>query len=61
MYEVGERGDSGKFLTSPLQRWYRDLTTPIFLKLFANSKASDWIYSYSVDWDKPLATNTVER
>jgi 2-polyprenyl-6-methoxyphenol hydroxylase-like FAD-dependent oxidoreductase len=56
VYEVGERGDSAKFLTSPLQRLYRDLTTPIFLKLFANPKASEWIYSYSVDWDTPVTS-----
>ena len=56
VYEVGERSDSGKFLTSPLQRLYRDLTTPIFLKLFANPKASEWIYSYSVDWDTPVTS-----
>jgi 2-polyprenyl-6-methoxyphenol hydroxylase-like FAD-dependent oxidoreductase len=60
IYEVGERGDSGKFLTSPLQQRYRDLVTPIFLKLFANPKASDWIYSYKVDWDTPMALHAVE-
>src|SRR6266487_1571080 len=55
MFEVGERGDSSKFVTRPLQQWFRDLTTPIFLKLFANPKASDWIYSYKVNWDEPLS------
>ncbi len=58
MFEVGERGDSSKFVTRPLQQWFRDLTTPIFLKLFANPKASDWMYSYRVDWDAPIPAHT---
>ena len=60
MFELGQRGDSGKFVTRPLQQWFRDLTTPIFLKLFANPKASDWIYSYRVDWDAPVTTATAD-
>jgi hypothetical protein len=40
-----------------MQQWFRDLTTPIFLKLFANPKASDWVYSYRVDWDEPIRTS----
>jgi 2-polyprenyl-6-methoxyphenol hydroxylase-like FAD-dependent oxidoreductase len=58
MFELGQRGDSGKFVTRPMQQWVRDLTTPIFLKLFANPKASDWIYSYKVDWDQPIRADT---
>jgi 2-polyprenyl-6-methoxyphenol hydroxylase-like FAD-dependent oxidoreductase len=54
MYEVGERGDAGKYVVEPLKQWFRDLTTPIFLKLFANPKASDWMYSYRLDWDEPI-------
>ncbi len=61
MFELGEHGDSGKFMTSPLQQWFRDLSTPIFLKLFANPKASDWIYSYQVDSDTPVTLRSVER
>ena len=57
MYELGERSDSGKYVTNPMQRLVRDVTTPIFLKLFANPNASDWIYSYQVDWDTPISTN----
>jgi hypothetical protein len=57
MFEVGQRGDAGKFVTRPLQQWFRDLTTPIFLKLFANPKASDWIYSYRVNWDAPMTAD----
>jgi 2-polyprenyl-6-methoxyphenol hydroxylase-like FAD-dependent oxidoreductase len=57
MFDLGQRSDSGKFITRPLQQWFRDLTTPVFLKLFANPKSSDWIYSYRVDWDTPISTN----
>ncbi len=55
MFELGQRSDSGKFVTRPMQQWFRDLTTPIFLKLFANPKASDWIYSYKVNWGEPVS------
>ena len=51
MYEVGVRGDAGKHVIDPRKQWFRDLTTPIFLKLFANPKASDWMYSYRINWD----------
>jgi len=34
--------------------WFRDLLAPLFLKLFANPAALDWIYSYKVDWDEPV-------
>jgi 2-polyprenyl-6-methoxyphenol hydroxylase-like FAD-dependent oxidoreductase len=54
MFELGQRSDSGKFVTGRVQQWVRDLTTPLFLKLFANPKASDWIYSYQVDWSVPV-------
>jgi 2-polyprenyl-6-methoxyphenol hydroxylase-like FAD-dependent oxidoreductase len=54
MYDVGEHGDSGKHAVKPMQQWFRDLTTPIFLKLFANPKASEWMYAYRVNWDGPI-------
>lgn len=57
MFDLGQRSDSGKFITRPLQQWFRDLTTPVFLKLFANTKASNWIYSYRVDWDTLISTD----
>src|ERR1700730_644514 len=53
MYEAGSRGDSGKHMLHPMQQWFRDLTMPVFLKLFANPKVSDWMYSYKVAWDEP--------
>lgn len=59
MYEVGERGDSGKHVVDPMKQWFRDLTTPFFLKLFANPKASDWMYSYRVNWDAPAIAQTI--
>jgi 2-polyprenyl-6-methoxyphenol hydroxylase-like FAD-dependent oxidoreductase len=55
MFEVGKHGDAGKHAIGPIQQWFRDLTTPIFLKLFANPKASDWMYSYRVDWDASVS------
>lgn len=58
MYDVGKNGDAGKHATTPMQQWFRDLTTPFFLKLFANPKASDWMYSYRVNWNEPVTTYT---
>jgi 2-polyprenyl-6-methoxyphenol hydroxylase-like FAD-dependent oxidoreductase len=54
MFEVGKHGDAGKHAIGSIQQWLRDLTTPIFLKLFANPQASNWMYSYRVDWDSPV-------
>ena len=56
MYEVGVKGDSGKYETRPLQQWFRDLLTPIFLKLFVNPKASDWMFFYRVNCEVPVET-----
>jgi 2-polyprenyl-6-methoxyphenol hydroxylase-like FAD-dependent oxidoreductase len=59
MFDVGHRGDSGKHVVGTFKQWFRDVTTPVFLKLFANPKASDWMYSYRVDWKtKAEAFNT---
>jgi len=60
MYEVGVRGDAGKHVIDPMKQWFRDLTTPIFLKLFANPKASDWMYSYRIDWDAQVEGATAD-
>ena len=57
MYQAGQQGDSGKHATTAGQQWFRDLTTPFFLKLFANAKAADWMYSYRVNWDQPLSSH----
>ncbi len=58
MYEVAERGDSGKFATRPFQQWMRDLMTPIFLSLFANPKASEWMYTFKIAWDERVKMDT---
>jgi 2-polyprenyl-6-methoxyphenol hydroxylase-like FAD-dependent oxidoreductase len=55
VFDVGQRGDSGKHVVRPMQQWFRDVTTPVFLKLFANPKASDWMYSYRVDWETKIS------
>lgn len=57
-YDVGVRGDAGKHMVRPTQVWFRDLTAPIFLKLFANEKASAWIYSYRVEWEPTVEAVT---
>jgi 2-polyprenyl-6-methoxyphenol hydroxylase-like FAD-dependent oxidoreductase len=57
MYEVGERSDSGKYAINPFKQWFRDVTTPFFLKRFANPNASDWMYSYRVDWNTKVSPN----
>lgn len=54
IYKMGVNGDLGKHKVKPFDVWFRDLATPIFLKLFANEKASRWIYSYRVDWETPV-------
>ena len=54
MFKVGEQGDMGKHAVRPMQQWFRDLATPIFVKLFANPKASHWMYAYKVEWDRPV-------
>ena len=54
MFEAGKHGDAGKHAIRPMQQWFRDLTTPIFLKLFVTPKVNDWLYSYRVDWEAPV-------
>ena len=49
---------SASTVVRPMQQWFRDLMSPIFLKLFANPKASKWMYSYRVDRETPVVTNT---
>ena len=61
MFDLGQRSDQGKFATTGVQRWIRDLTTPLFLKLFANPKASAWIYDFRINWDSLVETDRVHR
>ncbi|HET9224404.1 MAG TPA: hypothetical protein VFO07_17965, partial [Roseiflexaceae bacterium] len=44
-----------KVASNPVQVWFRDLMMPVFLKLFANPAALDWIYDYKVDWEAPVS------
>ena len=53
-----ERGNN-KAASNPISRWFRDLMLPIFLKSFADSTALDELYTYTVDWEAPVA-NSVE-
>ncbi len=54
MVQHGRNAGQGKVMTHPIQVWFRDRLAPLFLKLFANSAALDWIYSYQVNWDEPV-------
>ena len=45
-----------KLATSSFQVWLRDLIMPLVLRLTANPAALDWIYTYTVDWDRPIGT-----
>lgn len=58
MVQHGRNAGQGKVITHPIQVWLRDRLTPVFLKLFANPKALDWIYSYQVDWNGPACNTT---
>ena len=54
MVQHGRSAGQGKVMTNPIQVWFRDRLAPLFLKLFANPAALDWVYSYKVDWDTPV-------
>lgn len=58
MVQYGRSLSRQKVLTNPIQVEFRDRLMPIFLKLFANPAALEWIYSYQVDWDEPVARST---
>lgn len=54
MVQHGRNVSYTKVMTHPIQVWFRDLSMPLIFKLFANPAALDWIYSYQVDWNKPV-------
>jgi hypothetical protein len=41
-------------MTNPIQVWFWELLMPFFLQRSANPTATDWIYSFKVDWDAPV-------
>jgi 2-polyprenyl-6-methoxyphenol hydroxylase-like FAD-dependent oxidoreductase len=45
-----------KAMANPIQIWLRDLMLPHFLKANANDTALDWLYSYPLDWENPIAS-----
>jgi 2-polyprenyl-6-methoxyphenol hydroxylase-like FAD-dependent oxidoreductase len=55
MVRHGRNVGQAKVMTHPIQVWLRDMSMPLIFKLFANPAALDWIYSYQVDWDEPVA------
>lgn len=46
---------SGKAVTTPLARWVRDRTLPVIFRFFANPKALEWLYAYTVEWETKVA------
>src|SRR6266700_7299732 len=58
MVQHGRNAGQGKVMTNPIGVWFRDLSMPLIFKLLANSAAGNWIYSYKVDWDEPVADTT---
>ncbi len=58
MVRYGRSLSRQKVLTNPIQVAFRDRLMPFFLKLFANPAALDWVYSYKIDWDEPVAGTT---
>lgn len=54
MYTMGKYGDSGKHVHGVANQWFRDLTTPFFMKLFVSEKATAWMYTYRLNWEKPV-------
>jgi 2-polyprenyl-6-methoxyphenol hydroxylase-like FAD-dependent oxidoreductase len=45
---------SWKVMTNPIQVWFWELLMPFFLKRSANPNATDWIYSFKVEWNAPV-------
>jgi 2-polyprenyl-6-methoxyphenol hydroxylase-like FAD-dependent oxidoreductase len=56
----GRKTGNQKAVSNPIARWLRDLMLPFLLKRVANPAAMDWLYSYKVAWDAPVA-DAVER
>jgi 2-polyprenyl-6-methoxyphenol hydroxylase-like FAD-dependent oxidoreductase len=54
MVRYGRSTNQAKVVTAPIQVWLRDTLAPIFLTVFANPAARDWLYSYRVDWNYPV-------
>jgi 2-polyprenyl-6-methoxyphenol hydroxylase-like FAD-dependent oxidoreductase len=46
------RTGSGKAMTNPIQTWLRDRFLGLALRY--GQRASDWIYSYRVNWDQSV-------
>jgi 2-polyprenyl-6-methoxyphenol hydroxylase-like FAD-dependent oxidoreductase len=53
--QYGHSLGSWRPMTSPIQGWFWERLTPLFLKRSANPTALDWLYSYQVDWNAQAA------
>jgi 2-polyprenyl-6-methoxyphenol hydroxylase-like FAD-dependent oxidoreductase len=51
----GRRRSSDKRIVSPVKSIARNLFLALMLRLLGN-RGLDWLYSYKVDWDEPVAT-----
>ena len=49
---------SSKALSRPLARFWRDLSLPLALKLFANPTSLRWLYDYRIAWEPPLTARS---
>ncbi len=58
MVQYGRSLSRQKVMSNPIQVGFRDRLMPLFLKLFANPAALDWVYSYQVEWDEPVGDTT---
>jgi 2-polyprenyl-6-methoxyphenol hydroxylase-like FAD-dependent oxidoreductase len=52
--QYGRSLGSWRVMTNPIQVWFWELLMPFFLKRSANPNATDWVYSFKVDWDAPV-------
>jgi 2-polyprenyl-6-methoxyphenol hydroxylase-like FAD-dependent oxidoreductase len=52
---ASRRTGQTKVASTAMARWFRDLLMPVFLRLFANSRSNDWVYSYTVPWDEKIS------
>lgn len=53
--QYGHSLGSWRAMNSPIQEWIWERLMPFFLKRSANPTALDWLYSYHVEWDAPVA------
>lgn len=53
--KFGRTSGSNKVSSNAVARGIRDLVMPFVLRRFADARSLDWLYSYDVRWDAPVA------